>query len=112
VPKFSVTNYLHPKPNAIRATYFLGGQAVALHVTGGSPQDGTYYILSDHLGRASTLVKNAAVVSQQRFLPLRQAQGRLLARHGRGKTVATGGFGRSPVYWYSRALWWVTDHTD
>ena len=21
-------------------------------------------------------------------------------------------FGRSPVYWYSRGLWWITDHAD
>ena len=58
-----------------RATYFLGGQAIALQVTGGSPQDGLYYILSDQLGSANTLVKNGAVVSQQRFLPFGERRG-------------------------------------
>ena len=58
-----------------RATYFLGGQAIALQVTGGSPQDGLYYILGDQLGSANTLVKDTAVVSQQRFLPFGEKRG-------------------------------------
>ena len=44
--------------------------AVALHVTGDViDQNGTYYILGDHLGSANTLVKDGDVVSEQRFLP-------------------------------------------
>lgn len=79
-PNGTVTHYPFPfyevenagQANEIkRVTYSLGGQAIALRVTGGG-SPGLYHVFTDHLGSTSQLTDSNGVVvadSKARYLP-------------------------------------------
>jgi hypothetical protein len=88
-----VGNYYAQEGSTVRKHYYAGDQRIALRVNGT-----LYWLLTDHLGSTNvTLDASGHRVTELRYLPLRQAQGRLYGDLNRPH-AATGYRGNSYSY--------------